>query len=189
MRRQHEVDHPAQLLRLELAHRSEMRRLQADHDQKISDMTRDRQDAEEVIMRLVEKEEEAARGHQRQLRDLEQNRQIQLQKMKEMSEKHHAAEDCYKSEIGTMVTELKAAKCYYQEKLQKLDKQLQDVGKMHARATEVIHARHEFEMLAMAEAHKKEISTYETKMQSQTFKFHKNMDATLVRHAAEIHAV
>jgi hypothetical protein len=186
LRRQHEVDHPAQINRLQVIHRSEMRRLQADHDQKISDMTREYQDAEEVlehkVVKLVEKEEEAERCHQRQLRDLEQDRQIQLQKMKEMSEKHHAAEDRHKAEIVEMIEELKSVEHHYKEKLNNL--QL-----AHAAAMAGIQAHHQVEQLAIAKAHQKEISTYETKIQSQTFKFEKNIDATLVRHEAEIHAI
>jgi hypothetical protein len=163
-----------------------MRRLQADHDQKISHMTREYQDAEEVLEhkvgKLVEKEEEAERCHQRQLRDLEQDRQIQLQKMKDMSEKHHAAEDHHNEEIVEMNEELNSVKHYYEEKLHHLQQE-------HAAAMLVIHGSHQVEKLVMAEAHKKEMSTYETKMQSQMFKFLKNLDATLVRHEAEIHAI
>jgi hypothetical protein len=161
LRRQHEVDHPAQINRLQVDHRSEMRRLQADHDQKISDMTRQHQDAEEV---------------------LEQKHQNQLHKMKEMDKKHQAAEERHESEIQDMVEKLEEVEHYYKEKLQ-------DLEQKHAKAMDGIHGRHQIEKLAMAEAHKKEISTYETKMQSQTFKFHKNMDAALVRHEAEIHAI
>jgi hypothetical protein len=142
-------------------HRSEMRGLQAGHDQKISDMTREHQDAEEA---------------------LEQKRQNQLHKMKEMDKKYQAAVEYYELRIEDMVEKLEEAEHYYKEKLQ-------DLEQKHAKAMDGIHGRHEIEKLAMAEAHKKEISTYETKMQSQTFKFHKKMDATLVRHEAEIHVI
>jgi hypothetical protein len=161
LRRQHEVDHPAEINRLQMDHRSEMRRLQADHGQKISGMAREHQDAEEA---------------------LEQKRQNQLHEMKEMDKNYRAVVGCYKLKIQDMAEKLEEVEHYYKEKLQ-------DLEQKHAKAMDGIHGRHEIEKLAMAEAHKKEISTYETKMQSHAFKFQSNMDATLVRHEAEIHAI
>jgi hypothetical protein len=175
-------------------YRSQIAIIQEDHDQKISDMTREHQDAEDFlkskVVILLETEEEAERSHQLQLRDLEQRHQIQLhdtykaqdKEKKAMVEEHQAAEDRHKSEILAMVEKQEEAKHSYQE-------QLENLAQKYDETIYAIKSCHHNDKLAMAEAHKQEISTYKTKMQSQTDKFHKNMDATLVRHEAEIHVI